>query len=455
MATNDKISTGYYEAVKQLELPRPQQVQPVEGGTCGTQVMLDLGSNFSPGQWWRFRDDQSCRVAFEKCGILSTVLIRLANAFLNGIPAIKNSRENDSSSEGAKALMKLLQQPNGYQTGQMFFAELLINTVVFGRTVLLPLVPVAATIDFTKCEAVAIVPNHWITYNMSLSQGINFKKGAIESIYISGINKTYSPDELIIIDDLLPGLYQPGEPSTRLRAIEENISNYIGAIQSRGSLIKQRGPRGALVPEISTLSGGAVPLKEGEKEKIEAHYATRYGMGNGQVHSLVAESALKYLNMGYDVKQLGLFEEVKDDSIAIANQLGYPTYLLGLEGATFSNQRDAGKFLYTQTIIPLADNICQQLGSYFGPVSDRLVMDYSHVPELQMDTKEKAEASKIETEDLTLQFKMNLLTLAEFKAKKGLVPLPGDENIKYSDIKEIIEFKPTHNGQQQMAGSQN
>jgi phage portal protein BeeE len=65
-----------------------------------------------------------------------------------------------------------------------------------------------------------------------------------------------------------------------------------------------------------------------------------------------------------------------------------PPVLVGLPGdATYANAREAGRALYRQTILPMAEamltGLCEMLGDWLGPV--RLAVDTDQLSELNED----------------------------------------------------------------------
>jgi phage portal protein BeeE len=72
----------------------------------------------------------------------------------------------------------------------------------------------------------------------------------------------------------------------------------------------------------------------------------------------------------------------------IALAFGVPPVLVGLPGdATYANAREAGRALYRQTVIPLAESILKGLGAmigdWLGPVEIRI--DKDEIRELAED----------------------------------------------------------------------
>jgi phage portal protein BeeE len=196
----------------------------------------------------------------------------------------------------------------------------------------------------------------------------------------------------------------------------------IGAYDSRGVIIDKRGPTGVFTQEMNPM--GNIPLPDSEQKAFEDKFK-RYGLRKGQVAVIMGNAALKWQKIGFNVQELGLFEEVKESGIAICNGLSFPPFLLGLSDTTYNNQKEASKGLYQETIIPESESIYEQINNAFHTHDYGIIItkDYSHVAALQEDRLNNAKVRKELSGSAEKEFKNNLVTLNEWRLLLDYDPL--------------------------------
>lgn len=416
----------------------------------GNFDLMGIGGS-GVGAFYSFNGLGSCLTAYDQCPPLQAVCNRRALAFINAEISIVNSLDKPSFSSQSKKVLKLLANPNPLQTRAAFLAQIHIYIDLVGYAVIAPIRPVG--FEMAESDSFWVIPPAMCEI-ISKDNSLNFTTGNIDYIRIGNVN--VNPADVMLITDINPSLTNMVLPGQKIRSLELPINNIIGAYESESTLIKHRGPTGLISNKISTALGAPIPLLPEEKERIQNAFNQRYGFLQGQSHIILTDAALDYQKTGFDAEELGLHNTIVNGTKTICDTIGWPVYLMGIVDATYANKESADKEVYTKYIIPSARNIAEQLASYLLPVSDKFIFDYSHCPELQKDKQKEATASKTETEDLILQFKMNAISMATFKTKKGLEePLPGDEIIYYKDIKEIIDPKPGTTMQNQDNGNNN
>jgi HK97 family phage portal protein len=143
-------------------------------------------------------------------------------------------------------------------------------------------------------------------------------------------------------------------------------------------------PSGALSYEPSdgaTLSGAQF---ERLREEIDRQFSGSQNAGR----PLLLEGGLKWQSLGLTPTDMD-FVAVKEAAARdVALAFGVPPVLLGLPGdSTYSNLREAGRALYRQTVLPLAERILQDvseaMADWFGPL--RLAIDTDAISELAED----------------------------------------------------------------------
>lgn len=171
------------------------------------------------------------------------------------------------------------------------------------------------------------------------------------------------------------------------------ISNIRAAYKFRNVIMTQRGALGILSSDNKDASG-AIPLTNAEKERIEKEFRRAYGLGDNQMKTIMSSASLKYEAMSYPTKDLMLFEEVDSDFRAIIDAYGLNDMLFSREkGATFTNLAQGMIHAYQSTIIPEAEELAMRRSEQMKLIekNEFLDLDYSHIPVLQENKKEKAE----------------------------------------------------------------
>ncbi|GAA4005132.1 phage portal protein [Sphingomonas humi] len=189
--------------------------------------------------------------------------------------------------------------------------------------------------------------------------------------------------QLIHIKSLNPANDQQGlgclEAASAAAAIHNRASQWNKALLDNAAR-----PSGALTydpPDGAPLSASQF---ERLREEIERQFS---GSGNAG-RPMLLEGGLRWQSLGLSPTDMD-FVAVKEAAARdIALAFGVPPVLLGLPGDTsYSNMREAGRALYRQTVLPLAENIVGEVGSvlrdWIGPV--RLAVDTDAISELAED----------------------------------------------------------------------
>lgn len=143
-------------------------------------------------------------------------------------------------------------------------------------------------------------------------------------------------------------------------------------------------PSGAMVydpPDGATLTGEQLARL---RDQIDQHFAG--GMNAGR--PLLLEGGLKWQALGLSPSDMDFVSLKEAAARDIALAFGVPPVLLGLPGDTaYANLREAGRALYRQTVLPLAERILDTLsaglGDWLGPVS--FAVDLDRISELTED----------------------------------------------------------------------
>jgi len=206
------------------------------------------------------------------------------------------------------------------------------------------------------------------------------------------------------------------------------ISNIRGAYGFRNVLINKKGALGILSSNAKDASGG-IPLEDKERIRLNAEYQRLYGIEDGQINTIMTSAALSWQAMTFPTKDLMLFEEIDDDFLAIIDNYGMNANLFSRsKGATFENLSEGMKQAYQSTIIPEAEELALNRTELFK-LKERgewLELDYSHIPALQENLKEKAETSKAQAEALSIASHDGIITDEQYAEAIGVELIPVD-----------------------------
>lgn len=145
-------------------------------------------------------------------------------------------------------------------------------------------------------------------------------------------------------------------------------------------------PSGALVYE----PGDGSSLSGEQFDRLKSELAEQFSGSANAGRPLLLDGGLKWQALGLSPADMD-FVAVKEAAARdIALAFGVPPVLVGLPGdATYANAREAGRALYRQTILPMAEGMLRELGAmlsdWLGPV--RIAIDTDKISELAEDRK--------------------------------------------------------------------
>lgn len=396
--------------------------------------------------YFSFSGVESCIKAFEKCAPAQAIILKKVLADANGKIKIVNTqgkaKGKEATGEVATAVNRLLSKPNPLQSGSMFtmMAKLYIQT--FGHCIILPS---GLPAGFPAYEAKywwILPPN---MYDVTETESFFLQSGrSIDRIVIkwNGYQTTINHNDCLILRDVVPNFSSMALPASRLKANEQPINNIIGAYESRGVIIDQRGPDKIISSDKSDISG-KISLSPTERQEIQEDFANRYGLRKGQWRQLITNAAIKVDTIGFNMQELMLFEEIKDDIERIADSYQFPVELLAGFKSSSMNSGTAGynadKMLYQNAILPESEDMMRQISEWLGlrELGLEITRDFSHVAALQENRKEQAEARRALNQALQVEFRNNVITLNRWRELLGEEPATGGD-VYYSDMKDQL-----------------
>lgn len=365
---------------------------------------------------FEYSNHRSSLAAYQGCPPLTAVINRKAQCYINGRTEILNTQRKESDSPDAKRLRALLKKPNPLQTWKQFEAQQYIYVQLFGFCITLPIIPAgfeklgpiyATSLWNIPPYMLQIEESTKLFYQSDLSGILNY----IQLNY-KGISTKLPLENLFIFKDFTPSAESLIFPESRVKSLSMPVNNIMGAYLTRNELINYAGAQGLFSPDSSDTSG-AIPLREDEKSQLQEDFKRQYGVQRGQWRYIIAPAAMKWTAIGKPTKDLMLFEEIGDDIMRICDTYNYPSPLLNSEkGPSVSNTSVYQAQIYTDGIIPEAEDYYEQWNSYFKLDKYNLSLNknYNHIAVLQENKKEQGQAAYYLNQSLMLLWNEDLIT---------------------------------------------
>ena len=395
-----------------------------------------------PQEWWYFGDNdkdvlfdysgrESILKAYHTCPPFAAIIDQKAQSFIKGTTWILNRQGKESQTADAKKLRKIFERPNLIQSWDHFELQVYINTYLWGYTVVLPVKPFGW--DMIETKALWAIPGNMV--EVVEKDNIYFTKDSKLTDIIERITVVYKDqkvniplEDIIIIRDNRPSHTSVILPTPRAKSLSLPINNVIGSFQSRHKIIRQRGPR-FLISSNKSDAIGNLPLTSPEKNDILKQFADKYGLMANQSQAIISGANLLVTPVGFDVKQLGLHEEVVGSSVMICLVLGFPPFLAGLTDPTFNNQGTAEKALFQRFIIPDAKSFYSQWNAAFNTIDINIKIDkdYSELDVLQADKFDAAKTRLAANQAHVIPLRMGIMKVNRYLELMGEDTVPGGD----------------------------
>jgi HK97 family phage portal protein len=201
--------------------------------------------------------------------------------------------------------------------------------------------------------------------------------------------------------------------------LNEMVNWNISLLQNGGNL------SGAMVVQ-ETLPD---EVYERTKEELKTQHQGSKNVGK----FLLLEGGATYVQTGTNPKDMD-WEKGKNSSVLdICTGIGVDPIIIGInEHSSYNNKNEAEKGLYTKTVIPLMQELADQLTQFIElQEEEHLRIDYNNIPCLQEDIKEMAEVLA----------KAKDMTINEKRTKRGLEPVKGGDIIAPEGSFAVIDGK--------------
>lgn len=335
-----------------------------------------------------------------------------ASMFSNGVFKIKdwktgNEIENDP-------LLKLLENPSPLFNRNLWLMQVCIDMEILGNHLTYLKRNSENLTLFPNPDGLIPLPADKVKIKKTGKQFEALKiEEIIEAYKFDDINATYLPNQIFHLkrqgDDGVIG-------NSPLHAIKMPIANIRGAYGFRNLNIAKRGGLGLISPaKMSDAFGGNIMTPE-QRSEIEKEFTKSHGYGDNQTSYRMSPIPVDYNHLAYPIKDQMLFEEVNEDWQKIIDSVGLNRNIFSFkDGAKYSNLVEGLRMTYQDTIIPFAELFCFELTKALKLQGKYIELDYSHIPALSENEREKAMVNKMKAESLKILIE-NGLTLEEARA---------------------------------------
>lgn len=309
-----------------------------------------------------------------------------------------------------ESLVRVLRNPNWFQSQKEFLRQLSIYRSVTGEEFIYFLTPVgmANTYKGMFClppDNIEVKYKGDDFYFTESNPDIEYwykKPNSGHKIQLDKQNIIHLTDNNIGGKDVLRG-------KSNLEALRPAIDNIRRAYNKRGIILDM--PIGGFTSNREDDTG-RIPLTQGEKQ------TAREDLMNHKGRPIVGSIPLSYFKMDFNAKAMGLFEEVQEDTMRVCDAFGIPFEILSAaKGNTYENKSKAERQAYQNTIIPdwherqyAINHTLETEGK-----SWHLVGDYDHLPVFQEDRNEKAQALNTMVSALTNAYEIGAITLNQYQ----------------------------------------
>lgn len=289
-------------------------------------------------------------------------------------------------------ILDLLNRPNPMQTGKQFvwdymFWNMLGNANLYVDSKLIQ----NNKLYFLQKDKIEY-PNNFKKDKIILSNTSYKELQETVLKYKQGENNfTFKYKQLIQLFDLTNGLNNFFESPSRLDALYKIVSNSELSLNSK-NINAEFMSKFFVSGKVDVKDTSQMPMGEYDKQSIRESMRS-----NENVYPTKTMIDVKRFIDNYGVLE-SLDKAFLADYYLIGKAFGIPRDVLeAYDSATYENQEKARASHISYTIQPKMNDLCNALESYFGYDKEgkEIIIDYSHLPHVQVFEKEKAEARRL------------------------------------------------------------
>lgn len=397
-------------------------------------------------QWVNLKTLRQCLKVYQSNPIVHTIINIKANADANRRLEVIDRKTEETVPVNTKKtvpakLYRLVSRPNPLQTFKSFLRQRKIFREVFSNTMTRANASLGFGVDWNSVNTLV---NTWPCYMNAELTGKYFDATTTDDIIrqwkfeVGTFKKMFTTEEILLqsdaVTDVIDGLVL-GRPWMFSHVHE--ISNIKMAYETRNVVMRNRGMDMVLSSNRKDASGG-IALGEGDVDEIQAE-VDKYGTLEGQFQWLITRQPVTVTPINRDVRKLGVFDEIALDAQGLCIARGVPEILmkLYLQGATFENQEAAVRRLYTDTVIPEAEEDDAELNRFLKLDDEDFCFrsSFDHVACLQESKEKTADANKKTSDYMIPLFLIGGVTLNQWLNQMDLPSVAGGD-VRIQDMEE-------------------
>ena len=370
--------------------------------------------------------------AFTRCGPLQAIVTRTAEALMNGIWQIRSvSTKEDVSADTAenKAIVELLNNPNPMQTYADLLKTFYIYRAIYGGAYIVAKMPAGYTNVRDAISLWVFAPDEVKTEYTGCMFTAKKIGDVVSKYVITPANTEFGgafeakPEHVIAFFDTAenPMMTKGVAKGNRIRSLYYEIRNIMQAQEAIYSLNSDRGAQG-IISNSAKDTLGFVPMADEEKEALQNRFRSNYGLRREQQKVFVTQASVDYTPIGFNVRDLMIFEGVRENIMHLCDTMNYPFDLLASEkGKTAADKRTSMTVLYQDNIIPLSIDFSAKMTSWFGLKGDENVIyiSFDHLPIMQTGNVEKNNALRQLIQALHIAYNGEVISREEFRRTIG------------------------------------
>lgn len=302
-----------------------------------------------------------------------------------------------------KPLIKVLRNPNWFQSQTEWWRQSSISRSVFGNEIQYLLTPFGQGVNYMGIFNMPIQniliycpeKHFFLTPEMPESIQYYFKlpgeTNMIELktkdiIHLNDNRMTYRPDrdknDMQMRTNYLWG-------TSKMASLTPNRENMRVAYEARNTLRKL--PVGFMTNKAKD-AGGTAPMMPTEKDELYKKMGSNYGLTLDKRQIILTGLTLGFEQTIVDISKLELYKEIEEDAEEVCNEYGIPFELIGKKDVTYENKKEAKRQMYQDTIIPGTAEKIEALNKIFKTEGEswEIVATFDHLPIFQENKKERA-----------------------------------------------------------------
>lgn len=379
--------------------------------------------------------------------ILTPGILFIAKVFSQAKFRVKNSRTHREDKN--HWLIKLLKNPNGYQTQQDFLETLMFSMISNGKAVVYKKYNIA----FDEPRALYILDPNLIKWPDDIKQ--MFKSTSDFKTLYGNRTVTYDQNgenieikikDLMFFYDLPNCLNKnPFNTKSRLDGLKQTLINTQDSLIAKNIILKTNGK------ELVSAVKDGFPLGTDEKAEVENLFHANYGLARNRKRGLITQASLDHKSLHIALRDLGLDESIKVDGNIIFTALHIPKDILSLEAkkTTYNNFKESMvSYMQNETQSTLNAVIAVFQREITG-ANLELEGDYEHLPIMQFVLIERYEAVSKRAKAL------NDLLRTGIPEEIALELCGFDKSIELNEIHQLNGTQESNSNQQQREEANN